>query len=207
MARYRTLFRAGALLTGLLVGLVAPVGVSAHAELETSTPADGATVESPFVGPILLAFTEAMSAGSEAELRGPTGTIVATATVDGPGATMTFTLDAALEPGEYEVRWTTFADDGHVERGTFGFTVAPLPPTPEPTPEPTQSPSAAPTAAPSSPPPSVEPSASASPSPTADGSGTAGTGDVLLPIIVALVVVGAGAVYLLTRRNRPAQPR
>ena len=206
MIKYRTQFRAGLLLAGLLAGLLVPVGVLAHAELETSRPADGATVESPFVGPILLTFTEAMSTGSEAELRGPTDAIVASATVDGPGATMTFTLEGALDPGEYEVRWTSVADDGHVERGTFGFTVAPAPPTPEPTPEPTPSPSAAPTAAPSSPPPSVEPSASASPSPTADGSGTAGTGDVLLPIIVALLAVGAGAVYLLTRRNRPTQP-
>ncbi len=206
MTRYRTFFRAGALLVAILASLLAPIAASAHAELDTSTPGDGATVESPFVGPVVLKFTEAMSAASEAELRGPGDATVASATVDGPGATMTFTLDGALDPGEYEVRWTSVADDGHVERGTFGFTVTPAPPTPEPTPEPTPSSSAAPTAAPSSAPPSVEPSASASPSPTVDGNGTTGTGDVLLPIIVALVVVGAGAVYLLTRRNRPTLP-
>jgi methionine-rich copper-binding protein CopC len=204
--RSRKPLRACGLLVGLLVALLVPVAVSAHAELESSTPADGATVESPFVGPIALSFTEAMAPASEAELRGPTDAIVATATVDGPAATMTFMLDAALDSGEYEVRWTTVADDGHIERGTFGFTVTPAPPSPEPTPEPTPSPSSPPTGAPSSPPPSVQPSASASPSPSVDGGEAAGTGDVLLPIIVALIVVGAGGVYLLTRRNRPTPP-
>jgi LPXTG-motif cell wall-anchored protein len=36
------------------------------------------------------------------------------------------------------------------------------------------------------------------------GGDTTGSGsDVVLPIIVALVVLGAGAAYLLSRRNRP----
>ena len=199
--------RLAALLTGALLVMLHPVVVVAHAELATSTPADGATVPSPFEGPIILDFTEALADGSEADLLGPDGATIASAEVDQAGARMTFEFAAALDPGEYEVRWTGVALDGHVDRGTFGFTVAPAPPTPEPTPEPTPTPAASGTAPAETPAPAtVAPSASPSPSPSDDGGETAGTADVLLPIIVALLVVGAGAVYLLTRRNRPGMP-
>jgi hypothetical protein len=187
--------------------MLLPAVVIAHAELDTSTPAEGATVPSPFVGPIVLDFTEALADGSEADLLGPDGAAVASAEVDQAGARMTFEFAAALDPGEYEVRWTGVALDGHVDRGTFGFTVAPGPPTPEPTPEPTPTP-AAPVTAPAETPAeaTVQPSASPTASPPVDGSESADTGEVLIPIIVALLVVGAGAAYLLTRRNRPGTP-
>ena len=199
--------RLAALLTGALLVMLLPAVVVAHAELDTSTPADGATVPSPFVGPIVLDFTEALADGSEADLLGPAGGAGASAEVDLAGARMTFEFAAALDPGEYEVRWTGVALDGHVDRGTFGFTVAPALPTPEPTPEPTPTPAASVTAPAETPAPAtVEPSVPPGPSPSVDGGETAGSADVLLPIIVALLVVGAGAVYLLTRRNRPGTP-
>jgi methionine-rich copper-binding protein CopC len=204
LTRART---ARALFAGALLVSMLPAVAVAHAELETSTPADGTTVESPFDGPIVLDFTEALADGSEADLLGPDGAAVATAAVDGPGAQMTFELDAALDPGVYEVRWTGVALDGHVDRGTFEFTVAPAPPTPEPTPEPTPTPEASATAAPAtSAPATPEPSTAPTPSPTVDDGSASGTADVLVPIIVVLVVAGAGAVYLLTRRNRPTEP-
>jgi methionine-rich copper-binding protein CopC len=194
------------LIAGALLVAMLPAIVLAHAELETSTPADGAAVESPFDGPIVLDFTEALASGSEADLLGPDGAVVATADVDGPGARMTFKFDAPLDPGDYEVRWTGIALDGHVDRGTFGFTVTPSPP-PEPTPEPTPTPAASASEAPaSSAPATAEPSEAPSPSPSPGSGAATGTGDVLLPIIVALIVVGVGGVYLLTRRNRPTQP-
>ncbi|MEA2611763.1 MAG: hypothetical protein QOG32_1489, partial [Chloroflexota bacterium] len=37
----------------------------------------------------------------------------------------------------------------------------------------------------------------------AGGTTGSGTSDVLLPIIVALIILGAGAAYLLSRRGRP----
>ncbi len=200
-------WRIGGLLLGLIIALSVPVAVLGHAELDTSIPAAGSTVESPFDGPIVLTFTEPLSDGSEADLIGPGNATVASADVDEPDATMTFRLTEPLDPGVYEVRWTTLADDGHVERGTFEFTVAPAPPTPEPTPEPTPTATATPSAAPETPaPPTEAPTAAATPSPTVDGGATGGTGDVILPIIVALLLVGAGGAYLLTRRNRPIQP-
>lgn len=178
-----------------------PAGALAHAELETSSPAAGDVVDSPFEGPIVLDFTEALADGSEADLLGPDGSGIGAATVDGPEARMIFELDGPLDPGEYEIRWTGIAADGHVERGTFTFTVAPPAATPTPTPEPTSTP--APSAATTpTPAPTPSPEPTASPSPTPDSAG--GTADALIPIIVALVVVAGGGIYLLTQRRRVA---
>jgi hypothetical protein len=174
------------LLIGALLVVVFPAEVYGHAELETSTPDDGSTVPSPFDGPVVLDFSATLADGSKADLLGPDGATIASATVDGPGATMTITLDVALAPGAYEIKWVSVGEDTDLERGRISFTVAPAASTP--------SPSAAPSTA-ASPPPSPEPSG------TVDTS-TEG-GDVLIPIIVALMIVGAAAVYLLSRRNRP----
>lgn len=195
------------LATAVLLVMVLPAVAAAHAELETSSPADGATVPSPFDGPIVLGFSAALADGSKADLLGPDGGTIASATVDRPGAKMTFALGAALAPGAYEIKWTSVAEDTDVDRGTVRFTVAPAAPTASPSAPPTT----APTASAAAPTPSAEPASTASPAPpSAEPSGTVDAstsgGDVLLPIIVALIVVGAGAVYLLSRRNRPTSP-
>jgi hypothetical protein len=117
---------------------------------------------------------------------------------------MVFELEAPLEPGDYVIEWTGVAVDGHVERDTVAFTVAPAP-TPEPSPSPTPTPEPSASAPPASP--SAEPSASATPPPGPTPSGTvdpSGEGDVVLPIVVGLLVVALGGAYLLTRRGRPA---
>lgn len=199
------------LVIGSLLVLSLPAAVAAHAELETSTPADGATVPSPFDGPIVLRFSATLADGSKADLLDPDGATIASATVDGSGATMTFTLDTALAAGSYEVKWTSVAEDTDVARGTISFTVAPAPPTASPSAPPTTAPTASATPTPSAaaaPTASAEPASTASPAPSAEPPGTGdassgGGGDIVLPIIVALIVVGAGAVYLLSRRNRP----
>jgi hypothetical protein len=49
-----------------------------------------------------------------------------------------------------------------------------------------------------------------SPSPSSflgENGADTGSGDVILPIAVAAIVAGAGAVYLLGRRNRPTLRR
>ncbi len=188
-----------------LLLLMVPELATAHAELETSTPADGATVPSPFDGPIVLDFSAALANGSKAELIGPQGPVV-TESIVGPGATMTITPVGVLAPGDYEVKWTSVAEDTDVARGTIEFTVAPAPPTASPSasaPVSSATPSAsAATASPA--PPSLAPSMSPEASP--GGSAGSSAGDVILPILAALVIVGAGAVYLLNRRNRPTAP-
>lgn len=194
------------LVTALAAVLLFPAVTVAHADLETSDPAQGAVLPSPFTGPIVLTFSEHLADGSKADLVGPDGATIAQATVDADAMTMTLALSAPLEPGAYEVRWVSIADDGDVLRlPIVKFTVAPGPsPSPSPTPIPTTQPSATPvpTAVAATPTPSAAPTPVAS----AGGDTTGSGGDVVLPIVVVLIVLGAGAAYLLIRRNRPADP-
>lgn len=164
----------GGLATIALLALVLPVLVSAHSELKSSDPADGATVPSPFSGPVALTFTEHLADGTNADLIAPDGSTVAAASVGADPATMTFTLTSALAPGAYQAKWTSIADDGDLLRGIVKFTVA-----------------AAATAEP------------ATPAPSAAGNNSGGGNDVILPIIIVLIIITAGALYLL-RRNRAA---
>jgi copper resistance protein C len=182
----------------LLPGLAA-----AHSDLVSSDPAQGAVVPSPYSGPIVLTFSEHLASGSMADLVDSAGTTAAKAVVDPNSKTMTFTLTTPLAPGAWQVRWVSIADDGDVLRQPIIiFTVAPAPSS--------SADASAVTSAEPSPttaPPSVSPSAVPSPSPSGGGSTTgSGGGDVILPIIVALIIVGASAAYLLTRRPRPPAP-
>ena len=189
-----------------------PAMAVAHADLQTSDPAQGAVVPSPFAGPIVLTFSEPLAKGSKADLIGSNGATVAGTMVDVTAMTMTIALTAPLDPGAYEIRWVSIADDGDVLRQPIvKFAVAPAP-SPS-TPVATATTSAVVSAAPTTATPSMAAVSSApSPSlaPTREPSGSSDTtgngGDVVVPIIVALVVLGAGAAYLLTRRNRPAGP-
>ena len=189
-----------------------PAMAVAHADLQTSDPAQGAVVPSPFAGPIVLTFSEPLAKGSKADLIGSNGATVAGTMVDVTAMTMTIALTAPLDPGAYEIRWVSIADDGDVLRQPivkFAVAPAPSPSTPVATATTSAVVSAAPTTAtPSMAAVSSAPSPSLAPTPEPSGSGdTAGSGgDVVVPIIVALIVLGAGAAYLLTRRNRSAGP-
>jgi methionine-rich copper-binding protein CopC len=184
----------------------------AHAELETSIPKDGATVEGT---PTEIAgtYSEAMDPdGSSLKVLDADGTQVAQGGVDpDDDKRMAVTDIPELAPGTYTVKSTTkSAEDGDVDRKEWSFTVAATPtPSPSPTPTPTTAPSATPAPSPSPTPtaPSPSPVASATPTPSADG-GTTGSGsDVLLPIIAAVVIVGVIAGYLFSRRDRtPTEP-
>jgi hypothetical protein len=189
-----------AIFMALGAGLV-PTAVLAHAELDAMTPADGATVD---VAPseIAATFTQDLDAArSSLVVVTASGTEVASGGEVDPAAPRQMTLALpSLEPGAYEVRWTTFsAEDGEgPERGVTTFTFTPPPPTPSPTPTPPPSATPAPTpSATASPPPSP------APSPSADGSQTGSTTDILIPIIAAVVVV-AGLGYWLARRRSGA---
>lgn len=194
--------RSSMVLVAVLAAVFAlPTATAAHADLVTSEPAQGDVLPSPFTGPIVLTFSERLAAGSKADLVGSDGATVAQAAVDANAMTMTFTLSTPLDPGAYEVRWVSVADDGDVLRQpVVKFTVAPAPsasPTPVPSLTPTSQPSTSPV--PATPAPSVAPT----PAPSGGGDTTGSGGDVVLPIIVALIILGAGAAYLLSRRNRP----
>jgi methionine-rich copper-binding protein CopC len=187
--------------TGLMVML--PPTVGAHSELLSSDPAGGATVSSPFSGPIVLTFSEHLAEGSKADLVAADGSSVASATVDATAPTMTLTLASPLAPGAYQVKWTSIADDGDLLRGTLTFSVAASTASPTAVASTSAEPSAAATNPPSAAATAGAATSSASPaSPGATGTGGAGA-DVILPIVIALIVAAAGGFYLV-RRNRPA---
>jgi methionine-rich copper-binding protein CopC len=208
---HRSARRIAAAIFACLLALCVPASVVAHSELKTPAPAATSVQTNP-VNEVSGIFTEALKKnGSSLELLDASGTSLAKGGVDPADDTrMVIDLDAPLEAGAYTVKWTSVATDGDILRGEWKFAVA-APPTPSPTPVPTPLTTVAASAPPSanpSPTPTATPSPtpSAGPSPSGEGTATAGAGDVLLPIIVALIVLGAGAAYLLNRRNRPASP-
>ena len=193
------------ILAAALAGFLVPGMVLAHAELDTPTPADKSTVTTP-VAEVSGTFVQRMKVdGSTLVVKLVGGDTVAEGGVDpADDKRMVATPTSPLGSGSYQVEWTTnSAEDNEVARGTWTFTVAVA--SPSPTPAVTAAASAIPTASVS-----VSPSAIASvpptPVPSADGGSTGSGSDVLLPIIVALIVLGAGAAYLVSRRNRPPDP-
>ncbi len=201
--------RAGGLwLAAVMLTFLLPGMALGHAELVTATPADKSTVTEP-VAEVSGTYSEAMTPdGSSLVVKDSNGDVVASGTVDPADDTrMVATPATPLGDGTYRVESTSVATDGHIEHTTWTFTVA-IPATPEPTPTPTPSASAsaAATASPTPVPATPSPSAEPTPAPSADGSTTASGNDVILPIVVALIILGAGAAYLLVRRNRPTDP-
>jgi methionine-rich copper-binding protein CopC len=182
--------------------LLLPATVLAHAELETTTPDDGAVVEGTPTE-IVATFSEALDDGSSLSLRDAAGDEVARSEPDPDDPTRMVIADVPeLAPGAYTVRWTASSDDGHLERDTWSFTVAVVL-TPSPTTAPTASATPAPSTAPT---PTVAPTPSSAASPTAspapgDGDPTSGT-DVLIPIIAGLAIVAIAGGVLLSRRGR-----
>jgi methionine-rich copper-binding protein CopC len=187
-----------ALALSLLTLALTPALALGHAELETSTPADGSTVEgSP--GQIVLTYSEATIEGSSLTLRDSSGAVIATGGPDPADATRMTIDPPELAPGTYQIESAARSADGHLDRVTVSFTVTPAPtPTPTPTPAPTAEPTATPSA-----PPTPSPDPSPTPAPSAEPSDpTAGTGDVLIPILAAVAILGALGAYLLRRRGR-----
>lgn len=189
--------------------LAAPVTVVAHAELQEVSPADAGSVTGT-PAELTATFDEALEDGSTLSIRDSAGNRLAVGAIDPSDAMRLVIADVPeLAPGTYEMRWTASSDDGHIERGTWTFTVTAaasaepsasaspsaaattttgetLPPTPEATPVVTTTPSG-PIEAPADP--------------------AASSGEIFLPIIATAAIVLIGGALLLSRRNRPSDPR
>lgn len=97
----------------------------AHAKLQTSTPADGATVTVPPTE-LRLTYNEPIEVSMS--------TVRITSAGDVAVATDKITADQAndktlvqplpkLAPGDYRVQWNTMGHDGHHTKGEIHFTV------------------------------------------------------------------------------------
>jgi methionine-rich copper-binding protein CopC len=176
-----------------------PTIVLGHAELDTVTPADSATI----VGPppeIVMTFTEALDpSGSSIRIVDRSGGLVLEGgTVDsGNPKVMRLGDTDGLVPHTYTIRWTSkSAVDGDIARGTTTFTVAEaasIAPSAGPSAD-AASPSVAGSVVPSSAPPVT----SSSP-PTAPA---ASTSDAVIPVVAALILLAALGLWLLRGRSR-----
>ena len=102
--------------------LAAPAAALAHAKMTASKPADGSTVtagvseiELNFSHPLRLSMVHVRDAAQhDVPLKSKLPTPLASAVKVGV---------ESLAPGPYQVSWTAVAEDGHVMKGTFAFTV------------------------------------------------------------------------------------
>jgi methionine-rich copper-binding protein CopC len=172
-----------------------PASALGHAELDTVTPADKATVQgSP--AEIVLTFTQNLdSEKSSIRVVNPAGTVVVQGgTVpSGSPREMHLAVPTALAVGTYTIRWTSFSsEDQEQARGTTTFTVGAAA-TPSPTAVPSV-PGPSPSTVPSAAPPASSPSPPTTPA--------ASTTDALIPIVAALLVLAALGAWLLRGRFR-----
>jgi methionine-rich copper-binding protein CopC len=185
----------------LLAPLVIPSLASAHASLETMSPADKSSGPAPTE--IVGTFAENLDPSkSSFTLVDAGGAVVAQGgeVVSDDMRKMTLTLTRTLAPGPYTIRWATFStEDKELARGTTTFTVIPaasvaasVVPSIGPTEGPSLTPSMAASVAVS-----VAPSPSAAPTTPA-----ASTSDALIPIAVVLVLLVAAGAWLLRGRSR-----
>ncbi|MEW5992568.1 MAG: copper resistance CopC family protein [Chloroflexota bacterium] len=182
----------------LLLLLSAPSAVLAHAELISSTPADGAVLTEP-PAEIVLTYSQGLDEGSSIVLKDASGTEIARGVPAAIGVKEMRATFAPLGAGSYTIESTTkSSEDGEIDRVTITFSVA-VPAPPVPTPAATLSPTDEPSAA--APTPSPAQAASPTPGPTGGGAGGDATADYLIPIAIVGLLIGGGLAYFLRRRG------
>ena len=113
------------LLATLGAGLVLALGLTApayaHDELESSNPADGATLAQP-PAEVVLTFEEPpVDLGLQVVVTGPDGP-VSSGTPRIQGDDVVQTVQPQAPAGRYSVEWRVTSDDGHPVSGRFAFT-------------------------------------------------------------------------------------
>jgi methionine-rich copper-binding protein CopC len=111
------------LLAFALCGIVAAGPCLAHAKLQSSSPANNAHLtEAPKT--LTLQFSEAAQLAVLKLIKDGKELPMPLDKSAKPGQTFTLTLPA-LSPGNYTVQWSAVAaDDGHVTKGAFVFSIA-----------------------------------------------------------------------------------
>lgn len=157
----------------LLLGLLGATPAAAHTRLQSSDPADGASLATA-PSRVSLTFNEQLQPGfSTLSVIGPDGAARQTGEVSADGGTVSTAVLPLGPAGRYEIGYRVVSDDGHPVAGAVAFTLtAPGPATAPPAPA----------------------SAAGAP-PTAAAAGREEGGPPVWPWIVgAVVLVGAGVV-------------
>ncbi|MGI5126654.1 copper resistance CopC family protein [Pseudonocardia sp. CA-107938] len=173
-----------AVVCGLVMLLVAGPA-AAHSRLESSDPADGASLATP-PSKVTLTFNEQMQQGfATITVIGPGGT----AWQDGETQVSGDSVSIAVKPlgpaGVYQIGYRVISDDGHPVSGSVSFTLT--------SPGPGAA-SAAPTVAPTS---AAAPAATTAAAPVAAAPAGDGGAPVWPWIVGAVVAVGLGVVLAL----------
>ena len=120
--------RRAASAVALLVGVIALSAWAApfHLHLLKSSPAANATV-SAAPDSIRLVFSQTPELKvTSVKVTGPGSSAVPLAPLaSADSATVVAAVKGKMTAGAYTVAWRTMAKDGHVARGTFGFTLGP----------------------------------------------------------------------------------
>ena len=110
----------GAVVLGSLVLLVNPASASAHADLHSSNPVNGAVVSSSPAA-VVLVFSEPVELDSAQLLNSKTQELASTSKIS--GATLTITPTMKLAAGAHAAQWKVTSDDGHIVTGAVSFIV------------------------------------------------------------------------------------
>lgn len=119
-------FRVHALVALLLTGAV--VSLSAHLKVEKTVPETGAVIESA-PKELRVWFSQSPTVPvSSLALAGPDGAItlgkVAAGQTDGkPDRSLVAPVTGTMPAGKYTATWKTSGGDGHIQTGTFEFTL------------------------------------------------------------------------------------
>jgi methionine-rich copper-binding protein CopC len=219
----------GAALLALMQLLAAAGAAHAHASLTDSDPADGDVVAGTPETLTLTFDEPLGTDQSEVTVENAAGEEVARGGIAPDNSMVMVVELPVLPPGDYVAQWTAVTpDDGGVTRGEVTFTIEPPPAgtpgepgddgspsptatrpggglpiitigpgvTPRPTASATARPSPTPTAAPTARP-TAAPTVAVSPTPPPGA--TRGGNDLLIALVLAAVIVGGLAVYLLRR--------
>ncbi|MFD7782252.1 copper resistance protein CopC [Streptomyces nojiriensis] len=177
-------------LSAVLLWAGAPAA-SAHTDLTSSTPADGATLDA-LPTSIGLTFSDDMSQEyAKVALTAPDGTPAGAGEPRVDGKSALLAVKPGLPSGKYTVGYRVVSADGHPVSGSYSFTVrAAAPAAPSPTPS-VSTPSAEAGAA----------AASPTPTPSARSSSDGVSSGL---VVGALLVAGAcaGAAVLVARRRK-----
>jgi methionine-rich copper-binding protein CopC len=106
------------------VGLTLPALLNAHAQLKKTQPAAGETVSTP-PAHIQLWFDEEVDVKvSRITVTGPSGKVAVGPTQSMEAKSLMAAISGKMTAATYTVNWqTAAADDGHVSKGDFKFTL------------------------------------------------------------------------------------
>lgn len=192
---------AGTLLLAAASALLAAAPASAHEELVSTSPADGAVLDAVPAEVTLTFGEEVESLGAAVVVTDSSGARIGDGApvVDGVTVTQALLPDAAA--GAVTVAYRIVSGDGHPVSGTVAFTLE----LPDPTPSATETmPSAEPSASSAAPSASATSAEPGSAQPSASAASTSGPAGLPLGAVAggAVLIVGVGAAVALGLRAR-----